>query len=95
MEGSRPGVKSELQLPAYATATATLDLSHICGLCHNLQQSLNVFSKARDQTGILMEASWVLNPMNHNGNSIKGLFKILPVLPVQTHSTGRIGNINK
>ena len=30
MEVPRPGVKSELQLPAYATATVTQDLSHIC-----------------------------------------------------------------
>ena len=29
---SQAGVKSELQLPAYATATATWDLSHICDL---------------------------------------------------------------
>ena len=26
------GVELELQLPAYTTATATRDLSHICGL---------------------------------------------------------------
>ena len=30
MEVPRPGVESELQLPASATATATPDLSHIC-----------------------------------------------------------------
>ena len=44
------GIRPELQLPAYATATATLDLSHICDLCHSLQQHqiLNPLSKARD-----------------------------------------------
>ena len=34
----RLGIKSELQLPAYAIATATPDLSGICDLCHSLQQ---------------------------------------------------------
>ena len=55
MEVSGLGVKSELQLPAYATATTTLDLSHICDLHHNFQQHwiLNPLSKARDQTHIL------------------------------------------
>ena len=38
MEVSRPGVESELQLPAYTTATATWDLSHICDLPHSSQQ---------------------------------------------------------
>ena len=38
MEVPRLGVESELQLPAYATATAPLDLSHICDLHHSLQQ---------------------------------------------------------
>ena len=32
MEVPRRGVESELQLPAYATATATWDPSHICDL---------------------------------------------------------------
>ena len=30
MEVPRLGLESELQLPAYTTATATRDLSHIC-----------------------------------------------------------------
>ena len=36
MEVPEPGVELELQLPAYTTATATLDLSHICDLRHTL-----------------------------------------------------------
>ena len=36
MEVPRLGVESELQLPAYTTATATLDPSHICDLHHTL-----------------------------------------------------------
>ena len=57
MEVPRLGVKSELQLPAYATATATLGLSCIYDLHHSSQQPriLNPLSKARDQT-----SSWLL-----------------------------------
>ena len=35
-EVPRQGVKSELQLLTYNTATAMLDLSHICDLHHSL-----------------------------------------------------------
>ena len=38
MEGPSLGVESELQLPAYATATAMPDLSHVCDLYHSSQQ---------------------------------------------------------
>ena len=38
MEVPRLGVKFELQLPAYTTATATPDVSHICDLHHSSQQ---------------------------------------------------------
>jgi len=37
MEVSRLGVESELQLLAYATATATPNPSHICDLHHSAQ----------------------------------------------------------
>ena len=55
MQVSRIGVDLELQLPAYATATATPDLSHICNLYHSLQQCwiVNLLNEARDQTHIL------------------------------------------
>ena len=55
----RLGVDSELQLPAYAIATATPDLSHICDLHHSCQQRQipNPLSKARDRTHILMDTS--------------------------------------
>ena len=54
MEVPRLGVKSKLQLPAYATAT--LDLSYVCDLHHSSQkcQILNSLSKAKDQTCILI-----------------------------------------
>ena len=35
MEVSRLGVESELQLPGYATVTATLDPSRVCDLHHS------------------------------------------------------------
>ena len=59
MEVPRLGVESELQLPDYATATGTPDLSHICNLPHSSQQQqiLNPLSEARDQTFAFMDAS--------------------------------------
>ena len=64
-------VKSELQLPAYPTATARPDMSHICGLHCGLKQHqiLNSLSEPRDLTQILMDTSWVLKLLNHNMNS--------------------------
>ena len=61
MEVSRLGVKLELQLPAYTTATATWDLSFICDLHHSSQQGqiLNPLSEARDRT----------RKLSHDGNS--------------------------
>ena len=61
MEVPRLGVKLELQLPAYTTATATmLEPSHVCNL-HQFSATpdLNPLSKARDQTCILMDTSRV------------------------------------
>ena len=54
------GVKLELQLLAYPTATATQNPSLICNLYHSSQQHwiLNSLSEARDQTHILMDTSW-------------------------------------
>ena len=59
MEVSMLGVDSELPGPACATATATLDLSLICDLCHSLQQHqiINPLSEARDQTHVLTETT--------------------------------------
>ena len=59
MDVPRLGVESEMQLPAYttATATATRDRS-VCNLHHSSQQHwlLNPLSEARDGTRI----SWIL-----------------------------------
>ena len=51
------GVESELQLLAYATATATWDLSHRCDLCLSLQQCW-IFNPLRP--GIEPAYSWTL-----------------------------------
>ena len=50
MEVPRLGVELELQLPSYATATATWDPSHICILHRSLLQCwiINTLGKARD-----------------------------------------------
>ena len=72
MEVPSLGVQSELQLPAYTTATAMQDLSHICDLHRHSQQRhiLNPLSQAWDRTHILTDTSrQVLNPLSHNGNS--------------------------
>jgi len=55
------GVELELQLPAYATATAARDPSCVYDLHHSSQkhQILNLLSKARDQTLNLMDPSQV------------------------------------
>ena len=68
MEVPRPEVKSELQLPAYTTATSMQDPSCMCNLHHSSWQCqiLNPLSEAKDQTHILMG----LNPLSHSGNSI-------------------------
>ena len=58
VEVPRLGVKSELLLLVYTTATATQDLSHVCDLYHSSQQcqSLAHLSKARDRPA----SSWIL-----------------------------------
>ena len=56
MEVPRLGVESEPEPPAYATATAMPDPSHICDLHHSSWQYriLNPLSEARDRTRILV-----------------------------------------
>ena len=69
MEVPRLGVKLELQLPAYVTATETQDQGHICDLHHSSQQCQipDTLSKARDWTCILMDTSRI---RFHSGNSL-------------------------
>ena len=64
-------VESELQLLAYTTATAMLDLSHVCNLHHSSRphQILNPLSEAMDLTISSWDTSWVCYSLSHNGNS--------------------------
>ena len=75
-EVPRLGVHSELWPRAYARATATWDLSHVCDLYHIPWQHgiLNPQSKARDRTCNLTVASWICQPLSHDGNSPWSLF---------------------
>ena len=57
MEVPRLGVRLELQLPAYATATATRDSSHISDLYHSSWQHW-IFNWARP--GIEPASLWIL-----------------------------------
>ena len=78
MEVLRLGVESELQLPAYTTAIATWDPSHIQDLHHSSLQQwiLNPLNEARDQTHILTDPSRVQTLLSRNGNSqVTQLFK--------------------
>ena len=63
----RLGVKLKLQLPAYATATATPDGSELH--LRPILQLLATLSEARDPTYILMGASRVRSLLSHKGNS--------------------------
>ena len=57
MEVPRLGVESEMQLPAYTTATAMLDLSSIFDHSSQKSQILNPLSGARNRTHVLMDNS--------------------------------------
>ena len=61
VEVPRLGVESELQLQAYATATAMLGLSCVWDLHHSSRQCwiLDSLSEARHRTRNLMVPSWI------------------------------------
>ena len=76
-EVPRLEVELELQLPACTTATAMWDPSCICdSTVWGDIGSLTHMSKARDQTCILVDTSWVLKLLSHSGNSEVGYLKI-------------------
>ena len=62
MEVPRLGVKSELQLPAYTTATAMRDPSCIYTYSSRQCWILNPLSEVRDQTRILWILVGFINP---------------------------------
>ena len=61
MEVPKLGVKLELQLLAYTTATETQDPSLVCDLHHSSQQRriLNPPGEVKDQTHSLTVPSWI------------------------------------
>ena len=70
MEVPRLGVKLELQLPGYTTATAMSDLSLICDLTpQGMPDPFNPLSKARNQTHVLMDTVGSF-ALSHKGNSM-------------------------
>ena len=72
----RLGVKLDLQLPAYATATATPDSSHVCNLYHSSWQQWipEPLSRARDRTCILMDSSQICLCCAIEGTPSSGFF---------------------
>ena len=78
MEVPRLGVESELQQPAYTTATAMRDPSCVYNLHHSSWQRwiLNPLSGARDGTLVLTDASQILNSLSHNRNSPLNTFYV-------------------
>ena len=75
--------RGQIGAAAEATATATPDPSCICDLQCSLWQHriLNPLSEARDQTCTLMDTSWVLNSLRHNGNSGRISIIKMAILP--------------
>ena len=77
MEVLRLGGKSDLQLPAYATATAMQDLSRDFDLYHSLQQCwiLNPLSEAKDRTHILIDTGQICFPWATMRTPISSILK--------------------
>ena len=70
MEIPRLGVKSELQLSAYAPGTAMQNEATSATYTTSPgEQDPYPLSEARDQICILMDMMYVYNPLSHNGNS--------------------------
>ena len=70
-------VKTELQLPAYTTATAS-DLSHVFDLYHSPWQRriLHPLSEARIERATSWTLCRVPNPMSHSGNPETAFLKV-------------------
>ena len=87
MKVLRLGVESELQLLAYTTDIAT-DLSRVCDLHHSSWQCriLNPLSRARDQTCILMDTSWICYCWAALGTPSPHYFSCVTAFPLFLHS---------
>ena len=91
MEVPRLDVKSELQLPAYTTATAMRDPSRICDLHHSSRHrwTLNPLHGARDHTQVLMDASGFMT--TEPQQELPHLTQLLAVLKKAGSAQGEAG----
>ena len=89
MEVPRLGVELELQLPACTTATATLDLSHLCNLHLGSWQCQMTYtpSEAKDQTHIPADISQVHFHCTTTGTPRKAILKIKCMSVTLAHRT--------
>jgi len=87
MEVPKLGVKSELQLLAYTTATAMWDPSCVWDLHHHSWQCqiLDPLSKARVQTHILMDPSQIYFHCTTTGTTKKGFLKLRLIHLIFSH----------
>ena len=71
-----PRLRDESE-PAYTTAPAMPDVSHVCNLHHSSQQRQIPLGEARDGTCILMDPSQVHYPRATTGTPERGGFDSL------------------
>ena len=85
MEVPGLGIKLELELLAYTTATATRDLSCLCNLHHSSWQRwiLNPLSQARDQTPNLMVPIWICFHCTRTGTPSSSFFVLIITHPFE------------
>ena len=96
MEVPRLGVKSELQLLAYTTATAMPDPTCVCDLHHSSwhHQILNPLSEGRDGTCNLMVTSQIHFSCSTTGTPKKYLrsyfmkYKIISIIKIHSCKRG-------
>ena len=90
MKVPRLGVESDLQLPAYTTATAMPDQSHVCDLHQSSRQHwiLKALSEARDQTRNFMVPSWIHFRCTTMGTPVFCLFRAAPMAYESSQARG-------
>ena len=83
MEFPRLGVESELQLPAYTTATAMHDPSCVCDLHQSSWQRriLNPLIKAMDQIHDLVDARQIQFHCATTGTPIELFYSVINLSP--------------
>ena len=97
MDVPRLGVKSELQLPAYTTATATSDLSFIFNLHYNSQQCqiFNPLTESRKWTRNLMVTSRIHFHFAARTSEFKILMILFIFFTFYSHTLSKLHSICK